>query len=215
MLRRFLLGTMVMCLASMAWAGVPDPANSSVVMDPGADGANLMVRPDRGGPQYVEAMLNTGSSTPPNVDGTSVEVDATLTVTLIDNLGDPVFLYPFEDLWVETTGSGLAFCAGGTAADQSSDEFGVTTFSNAIAGGGNSFGEFVVVMVAGSPLIQTPDLTFNSPDINGDLVVDLADIVFFVPMLFTATFDGDFNNSDLVNLSDAVFFSQAIGTGCI
>lgn len=214
MLRRFLLGTMVMCLASMAWAGVPDPAFSSVVMDPGADGANLMVVPDGSGMAYTQAMLNTGSSTPP-VDGTSVQVDATLTVTLIDSNGDPVFLYPFEDLWVETSGGGLAFCAGGTAADQSTDEFGVTTFSDPIAGGGSSFGELVVVMVAGSPLTQTPDLTFNSPDINGDLVVDLADIVFFVPMLFTQNPQGDYNASDLVNLSDAVFFSQAIGKSCI
>jgi hypothetical protein len=100
-------------------------------------------------------------------------------------------------------------------ADASTDALGETTFSNPIAGGGNSLGEVVMVMVAGAPLVQTVNVTFNSADINGDLVVNLSDITPFAQMLAgTYSYDGDFNNDGVINLSDIVRFTPGIGTTC-
>jgi len=204
MLRRFLLGIVVVSLASLAWAGVPDLEVSSATIDPAANGASIWVLPNGTGAGFDEAFA-----------GGSV-VDATINVILIDTAGDPIFLYPFEDLWLETSGDGLVACPGGTVADASTDAAGETTFSNAPLAGGNSFGETTLVIVAGAPLSGGGlPITFNSPDINGDLTVNLSDIVPFTQTLGGAyDYSADYNNDGVINLSDIVRFTPGIGTSC-
>jgi hypothetical protein len=189
-------------LASLAFANVPDLVLSDAAIAPGAVGASVFVLPNATGANFAVASLPGGT------------VDATITVTLVDEFGDPIFLYPFEDMWLETSLGGLVFCPGGTVADASTDALGETTFSNPIAGGGNSLGEVVMVMIAGAPLVDTVNLTFNSADINGDLLVNLSDIVNFTPMLNSYNYNGDFNNDGVINLSDIVRFTPGIGTTC-
>ena len=209
MLRRFLLGIMVVSLASMAWAGVPDLNVSTASIPDGAAGSSVFVLPNAAGIGFDEAFAPGG-----------VEVDATITLTLIDTQGDPIFLFPFEDLWLESSNGSLSYCAGGTAADQSTDANGETTWSNPVAGGVNNDlftgTETVVVMVAGSPLSSIgPAILFNSADQNGDLVVNLSDISRFTAVLNGAyNFAGDFNNDGIVNLSDIVRMTAGIGTVC-
>ena len=211
MLRRFLLGILVVSLASMAWAGVPDLVLSQAEIPAGADGALVFSTPNAQGEAFTAAFAPGGAV-----------VDATISVTLIDTNGDPIFLYPFEDLWLETSLGSLSYCSGGTVADQSTDEMGMTTFSNPIAGGSytDPASEMTMVMVAGAPISGGGvDVQFNSPDISGDLTVNLTDIVFFTDMLggdFTDNplFAGDFNYDGQINLSDIVRFTPGIGAAC-
>ena len=207
MLRRFLFGALVVSLASLATAGVPDLNTSTASIDPAADGANVFVVPNATGAAFTEAKVQQGG-------GGNVTVDATITVTLRDTQGNLIFGYPFEDMWLETDGGGLAYCEGGTVADGSTDVNGETEWVNPLAGGGNSFGEFTQVYVAGSPLAQTLNITYNSADINGDLQINLTDVNLFTPMLTGYDQEGDYNNDGSVNLTDVNLFVPAIGTGC-
>lgn len=208
MLRRFLLGILVVSLASMAWAGVPD-LNNSTVTTAAAGSASVYVVPNGSGASFTEAY-----------DAAGATVDATITLTLIDTNGDPIYLYPFSDLWLETSGGGLAYCSGGTTADASTDEMGQANWANALAAGGYSAGETAVVMVAGSPVAGGGvNVTFNSPDINGSLNIDLSDIVAFTALVggdFSTNplYAGDFNNDGIINLSDIVRVSTAVGAVC-
>ncbi|MEZ4386502.1 MAG: hypothetical protein R3D98_02780 [Candidatus Krumholzibacteriia bacterium] len=198
-----MLGALVVSLASIAWAGVPDLNTSTASIDPAANGASVFNLPNGAGVALDQAF---------GVGGT---VDATITLTLIDTTGDPIFGYPFEDLWLETSLGGLTFCDGGTAADASTDIDGMTTWSNPLAAGGNSAGETTRVIVAGAPLAGAGlSLTFNSADINGDLIVNLSDVATFTQALATYTYDADFNNDGIINLSDVARFTQGIGTSC-
>ncbi|MBD3220168.1 hypothetical protein GF314_02920 [bacterium] len=203
MLRRFLLGALVVSLASMAWAGVPDLDNSTAVIDAAADGASVYVLPNGTGSAFTEAFAAGGTT-----------VDATITLTLVDTQGLPIFLYPFEDLWLDTTGGNFAYCEGGTVADQSTDEDGITTWTNPLNAGGSSEGFQTQVFVAGAPLSGGLNITYNSADMNGDLLVNLSDIVPFTQTLSAYDYSGDFNNDGIINLSDIVRFTPGIGTSC-
>jgi len=145
-------------------------------------------------------------------------VDATITLTLL-YYGDPVYSYPREDMWLATSLGGLVLCPGGSIADSNTDQNGQTTFSLPIYGGGASdpaAGEECIVMVAG---MQCPDegvdLQFNSPDINGDLVVNLTDVVYFV-QIYEADYDyaADFYWDGTINLSDIVLLAGGLGAMC-
>lgn len=209
MLRRFLLGIVVVSLASLAWAGVPDLTVSTATIPAGSAGASVWALPNGQGVGFDAAFAVGGGS-----------VDATITLTLIDTNGDPIFLYPFEDLWLQTSGGGLVYCANGTAADASTDINGITHWTNPVLGGGYSNGETVQVYVAGSPLAGGGlNITFNSADISGDLTVNLTDIAFFTQILggnYTNNpkYAGDFNNDNVINLSDIVRMTAGIGTHC-
>ena len=205
MLRRFLLGILVVSLANLAWAGVPDLGLSTAVIPDGAAGASVFALPNGLGSSLDEAFADGGAT-----------VDATITLTLVDSNGDGIFLYPFQDLWLETSDNGLAYCNGGTDADASTDENGQTTWTNPVNGGGCSDGELVEIYVAGSPLSGAGlDITFNSADLNGDLAVNLADIVTFTQVL-NGDYDycADFNNDGAINLADIVRMTGGIGAAC-
>lgn len=205
MLRRFLLGALVMSLASLAVAGVPDLNASQATIAASAQGASIYVVPDGSGADFTEAAAPGGAT-----------VDATITLTLIDTAGDPIFAYPFEDMWLETTGGGLVYCDGGTRADGVTDVDGITTFSNPLAAGGSTFGELTQVYIAGSPLAAAGlNLIFNSTDMNGDLLVNLTDIAAFIPLVGGSDYAGDYNYDGIVNLTDVAKLIQANGAGCI
>ena len=205
MLRRFLLGIMVVSLASLAWAGVPDLTLSTASIDPAANGASVYVIPNGQGVGFDEAFLGGN------------QVDATITLTLVDSDTNPIFGYPFEDLWLGTTADGLVACPGGTTADGSTDELGQTEWQNPLRAGGSSAGEATLVYVAGTALAGGGiDLTYNSADLNGDLQVNLSDVVPFTQDLTGGTnpYRSDFNNDGVVNLSDIVRFTPAVGAIC-
>ena len=199
MLRRFLLGIMVVSLASLAWANVPDLNNSSASI--GVAEASVFVLPNGAGVGFDAAFAPGGAV-----------VDATVTLTLLDAGFQPIFGFPFEDMWLGTSGGGLVACDGGTTADASTDVNGQTEWQNPLLAGGTTLDEDTLVYIAGTPLPNPLPLTFNSADINGDLTVGLSDAAFFSQDLLNGpyNFRSDFNNDGVINLSDSARMAPAV-----
>ena len=162
-------------------------------------GATIMVCPAGDGPPFTEVS-----------DGAGNVVDATITVHVVDWYGDPVVDFPAEDVWLESTQGNLAFPIGGNIADHNSDANGETVFQEPLPAGGYTLpGEGVQIYIAGSPLNQLPlDLRFNSPDINGDLVLDLADLTLFASDYLGGVYvaRSDLYADGVLNLSDFARF---------
>ena len=104
----------------------PDLWLSSATMEyPGE--ASLFVRPDGQGKTFAEAYGMGG-----------FEVDATITLELIDFYGDPFPNYPWEDIWLESGDDGLVTCSLGACPDGNTDVNGHTSWTTPIRGGGHS-----------------------------------------------------------------------------
>ncbi len=176
---------------------------SYTVAHPGP--VSVFTRPDRNGQPLGESFAEGGTI-----------VDATITVTLADYFGNPIPFYPGEDMWLQTSGGGLVICAGGSNADHDTDANGHTTFTVPIAGGGHSEGETTNVYIAGSPINQPGiPMTFNGPDIDGNLIVDLSDVTLFAGDFYNAYhYRSDFNWDDVINLSDLSQLASAIAATC-
>jgi hypothetical protein len=147
-----------------------------------------------------------------------VRIDATITYTLFA-YGDPVFGYPREDMWLVTSLGGLVLCPAGSIADANTNQMGQTTFSQAVRGGGATDpngGEVCLVMVSGMVCpLEGLDIQFNSPDINGDLTVNLTDVVLFAGDYGGAyDYAADFYWDGVVNLSDAVYLAWGLQVSC-
>ncbi len=186
-------GTMLLGLSSLAAAGIPDDTLSTAT----SAGGTVLV-------------------TPAGLGKTLAEKGATISVTVLDVNGNAIAGYPFQDIWVDDTGDGsISLCKGGSVADFNTDAAGATTISGAIAGGGFTQAG-VQVYLAGTPLAGPAlAIDMNSPDMNGDLEVNLIDIG-----IFGADFGGAYNfRSDLVpdgviNLSDVGEFGVHLFEVC-
>ncbi len=182
--------------------------------------ATILVHPDGSGPPLSEA--RAGGTT----------VDATIRVRLVDLYGYPIAVFPSEDLWLQfEVGEGTAtgcfnngsFPGGSFMADEDTDFDGWTQFAEPLRGGGWSEVS-VTIYLNGWPAMD-PDQTVYpsiplgmvSPDINGDLVVGLSDIAYFVSDLMNpggVNPRSDFNNDSVINLSDVALMAQGLGTSC-
>ncbi len=182
--------------------GIPD-VNLSTATVPSPGPFSVYTRPDGGGHPLAAAYLMGGQV-----------ADATITLHLVDANGDPIYLYPFEDLWLECDAGSLAVCAGGSTADAYTDVNGDTTFSHPLYAGGQ--GQGVMVLVSGLALAQPPlPISFNSPDITGDLVANLDDIVLFgMDWLGSYHYRSDFFYDGVIDISDIALFAQGLGAGC-
>jgi len=180
-----------------AHAGWPDYAASEIAVTSGAF-----------------FLVPSGSAT--SLEEQGVEIQLWLRDT---NLG-PIADYPAEDIWLEPAVGDLSWCSGGNIADAATAADGYTTFGRALAGGGwEESGLFV--RAGGEILPQTPqgadhllDLRVNSPDINGDLQVDLGDISLFAEDLASYHFRSDYDHDGQVNLSDITILASWIGDRC-
>lgn len=171
----------------------------------GPETLTLMVTPDGGGRTFDEAFLPWGDTE-----------DATITLELKNANWDPVANFPREDMWLEAQNGGLIPCVGGTIADANTDAFGITWWQNPVLGGGSSE-PLAIILVNGShiELSSGVNLRFNSPDINGDLVVNLIDVAMFSNDFFGAyDFRADFYRDGVINLQDLATFAQAYGGVC-
>lgn len=187
-------------LASLAMAGVPDPGKSEV----STAGGVVTITPGGNG----QSLLSRGAG---------------IDVTVRDANGLPIPAYPLQDIWVDDANTGdINLCQGGSTADADTDDNGFTTITGIISGGGNTQAG-MSVYVSGVALTLTVDgvdtvidLDVNSPDINGDRVVDLSDISIFSGDLAPPAnaFRSDFNHSGNVDLSDISLFSGWIGESC-
>ena len=186
--------------------GVPDLDHSIVTQEYNGQ-ATLLVVPDGSGPPLTEARTPTGEI-----------VDATIHLTMVDycNGENPVLGFPREDMWLESIGDGVVFCVGGSIADENTDAAGHTQWSGPLAGGGFDEGNCRVVingMWAGNLAGLT--INFNSPDINGDRMVNLIDVSIFTQGYYEEyEFRFDFLRDGAVNLSDISVLASAYGKTC-
>ena len=158
---------------------------------------------------------------------TGEPIDATISAMLVDSSWNPMLNFPRRDVWIEfPAGSGTinrceTFVARGFPADSNTDGFGQTRVALPLAAGGWSEGP-AVFKVNDNPA-ETPahdiwpllELQVNSPDINGDRVVDLIDIA-----IFAGDYSGSFHmRSDLhrdgvMNLTDIAIVALHLGADC-
>jgi hypothetical protein len=202
----------------MGFAGVPDHAASSAT-----------------------TLATTIVSVFTNVDGlgnridhakaalSSTAVNATITLNVIDTFGNPIFQYPFEDMWLETSAGGLVLCNGGSTADFSTNVNGQTTFSGTLYAGGGSYydtitNEQCIVMIDGNPVTgagSAMNILFNSGDLTGDLLVGVQDTSLFKPKYLAGTqppfvydYAVDYYFDEVITLSDLVLFAGVANTSC-
>jgi hypothetical protein len=179
----------------------------------GPEALVVRVEPDGSGPAPTQAFVLGGGGM----------ADATVEVQLLDILGVPVPNFPWQDVWMATvTGTGtITSCRSGTGGQLfpdpvNSDAQGWLIFSVPLRAGGHSEG-LMQVFVSGQPLQSSAGLAllYVSPDINGDLRVDLQDTGYFSQDLFFAYhLRSDFNGDGTIDLTDAGFMIAAIGADC-
>jgi hypothetical protein len=189
-------------IAVPALANIPFPDLCVLNNPAGSDGAVLFVTPDGGGEPFTNARLAGG-----------VPVDATLTLTVVNSEGDPIANYPASDIWLVTTGGGLVTCSlahPGSATDAN----GQTQWIDTLFAGGNSLGEEAQAIIGNQAVPNTAAVQFVSPDISGDLAVNLTDITVFTQAIGVYNPVADFNNDGVVNLTDITLMAQSIGAGC-
>ena len=101
-------------------------------------------------------------------------------------------------------------------ADRNTDAFGRTVWSQPLRAGGHSPGSCAVV-IGGSPVsgAMTLPLLFNSPDLNGDLVVSLVDVGMFATVYFGSySFAADLRADGMLNLGDIGVLAGGMGAEC-
>jgi len=206
MVRRNIMGLLVCSLTvglvSMAFAGIPDLEQSSATTI-ATQQVSMYNLPNGGGDPFTDVYVQGGGKT-----------DATVTVTLLDSAMQPIFNYPFEDIWVVSNNPVMVICPGGSSSDANTDASGQTTFTGAMFAGADGLG--LVVVVNGDALTQAPlNFKFNSPDMSGDLVVNLTDVINFTGVYYGAyDYSADFYWDLTINLSDIVLLAQGLGSEC-
>lgn len=155
------------------------------------------------------------SGTGERMDADDGSVDTTILVQMACSDG-PCILLPFQDIYVEgPAGSNLSFCHLGNASHANTNGQGETHFTYPLRGGGWADGG-VRVYFAGYVLPGAlDDLRINSPDINGDLVVDLADIGRFAEDFHGGYhFRSDFVADGVLNMADVGRLALGLGDRC-
>lgn len=200
MMNKRLLGliaafVLVLGMTSLAMAGIPDPTQST-----------------------ASSATGCFDMTPAGTGQTLGNEGLTISVTVVDGGNIPIPGYPFQDIWWDDNGNGdLALCQGGTVADGNTNGSGFTTISGAAAGGGWTQAG-VRVYLAGVPVTGSPALGIevNSPDINGDIVVNLADLGDFAADFNDPAYNfrSDFTCDGAENLADVGDFAVANAQSC-
>lgn len=202
-----LLSALLVLPVLAAASPVPDLDNSTATLYYHGP-VSLCVVPGGGGDLLSEART---------LDGTPV--DATVHVWIYDGMANPIFAFPWEDIWLESTAGSLAACYPlGVMADAATDFDGYTSFSGALSAGGHSaVGEKLQVLIVGTPVDCCDlDIRFNSPDVNGDRVVDLTDVFLFSQAYLSGAYEyaADFFADGVLDLSDLVVFSRHVNASC-
>ena len=190
--------------ASGAVGQIPDLDRSTVTIAT-TTGGTLFVSPDGGGHPFAEGR-----------DPSGAPVDLTVTITVIANPGGPVAAFPFEDIWLSSLDQNLVPCNYGLCPDGNTDLNGQTGWSDPpLAGGWSDAGCQVSINGDVLPCCPNLPLRFNSPDLNGDLRVDLTDAGLFSEDLHGGyTFRADLRHDGAVNLSDVGYMAAFLGSEC-
>jgi len=173
---------------------------------------SLLCNPDGSGRPMTEAFNSVGQP-----------VDGTITMILYDATppwGNPVPLFPKEDIWLTDITGSLALCPAGSIPDENTDINGMTSWTGALYVGGHvepGEGNQLAIMVNGwiPDGAYLPDFRINSADLNGDLVVNLTDVAHFSMGYFGPyEYKRDLHWDEVVNLSDIAELARAFGARC-
>jgi hypothetical protein len=183
------------------WATEPAAHSYRLIID---EPVSMYTLPGGTGNSFSEAQLFGGSPVDVSIE--------------IEGLPRDV---PYYDFCLETTLGGLVPCPMyGACADHGSGGIGRITFANAPAGGGTtdeSAGERARVLYIGEPLpLATYNIQFNSPDINGDGIVNLSDLSYFASDYFDLQYKyrSDFYWDGWVNLTDIPLMAMGLSSNC-
>jgi hypothetical protein len=200
---------MILAFTSLASAQVPDP-DLSYATSATSEPVSLVMLPNGSGNGFEAAQLYGGSI-----------ADATITVVLRDESGMPVVGFPAEDVFLICgDADDVPACAPGMVADADTDASGTTTFTQPLLAGGSGAGAQVMIGTWPTPelpieFLQGDLYHFNSQDLNGDLIVNLSDIVTFTGDYFGAyTYRADLHWDGTHNLADVVVFAVGLGAAC-
>ena len=198
--------------------GFPVAQNCSAVLNtPGPLSVSMFLIPDGSGTPLANCYAFGGTFT-----------SAVINVTLIDAAGLPAVGVPATNVRLEEMNSNVFWCSNAwypppvhapNLADMASNAAGQTQFTLSYHGGGWIHGStFVWVLEASGAWMQIPtpvNVSYNSPDINGDLVVNLSDVSFFAMDFFAGyMYRSDFNYDGIINLTDLVMLAPNLGVSC-
>jgi len=191
-------------------AAIPDPDHSEVHFVSGGEGPYTVVaRLDGLGTPLTAAYAPGG--------GTG---DARIEFVLRDSEGRPVAGYPCSEFWLEPLGGTTNVCPWGFPprglhAAHDTDAEGRAWVTGPLYAGGWWDGDWVLRAQVWGAERPAPALHWNSPDINGDLRVDLTDGGFFTADLYGGyAFRSDVVYDGVINLSDAGLLTQVFGRPC-
>ncbi len=199
-----LILVLVLLPATPAVAELPDLDACHAEMPEGHLPRYLVILPDGSGPPLTAARVDGGA-----------QVSAHIILTMLDHGGDPMDGYPAEDIWLQDACDEASFCSHANP-DGPTDVYGRTGFTGPYAGGGHMPpGCVIEVIIGGMPLTEPGlELRFYGPDINGDLVVNLPDIVLFSQAIEAYDWSADFNVDGAVNLTEIESMTQGSGAAC-
>jgi len=205
-------GIMLISIFMLANPALADLFFEFMEYDPDQVDLVWTVVPDGSGPAAAEARCP---------DGSFWDRDLRLRpwFTIWGDPGGPQSLpagFPAEDIWLVSESGGLVSCAGGSTADLVDSDGWIVWFSPLMAGGCNDTADPTRLVVVGMIIDSHIPCWFRSPDISGDLMVNLTDITLFTEALHGAAqaWRADFNRDDVVNLADIVVFTQGLGAVC-
>jgi hypothetical protein len=191
----------------------PDPTKTTI-STPSPGPFSLFCVPNGSGNDLLAAYEFGG--TPAN---------AQIHLTMRDANNVPVINFPYEQIWIESSGTDLYLCPPNpnrlaTIANADTDISGSTDFLGPFHVGGHheppNVLEFWVELANGSSLLvgTGAPVSFNSPDLTQDGIVNISDVIVFSNIWFGAyEYRGDFLWDGAINISDLVLFSQALSLG--
>jgi len=183
---------------------------------PQFENLSIYVLPDGSGPPLTEAF-----------DGEVIR-DGSIRFWLGDEICSPVANFPREDLWISPGGdhwdgcSNVSYYGGIANPDDNTDVWGFAQYSQPLRGGGWSEGPFVLYINGEEfGLCDYADgynpvpMRFNSPDINADLQVGVADVALFAQDYYGGYhYRSDFRADGVLTLADVAILAESLGANC-
>lgn len=223
-LLRLIVPALALAAVAIPWGPAlaqvfPDASTSTAVLvTPGPTAVSMFLVPNGTGTQLANCFAPGG-----------VPINALIGVTLNDAAGSPVPNVPASFVRLEEMQSPLVWCANSwyppplhapNLADMPSNAAGQTQFSLSYHGGGWVQGPTMVWVLeatgAWMPIPTPVNVSFNSPDINGDLAVNLTDVGIFSVDFYGAVYmyRSDFNFDGVINLTDVSMLAPNLGANC-
>ncbi len=170
----------------------------------GPEPVSIMVVPNGSGDSLDQALVIGGLPT-----------DATITITVLDGLGVPVYNQCRDYIDLIANDGGVIFCQDADHPSSHTDAAGQALFHNPFAAGGFSQAGLTVLLYNTALCCSLP-IQINSPDLNGDLKVDLSDIPIFAGDFYGSIYQyrSDLHYDGVVNLSDVARMAQSFGASC-